>query len=84
MVGTFAGPGQTLGGGGYPVPVGGEGDLVGPSAEDQDRWENPRVREFRKKLGTYVIVNAAIEHSTVIASFGTKDAPIEIRKVNKD
>jgi len=57
----YPGIGQSALGGAYPASLDtGDMDVAAVSLEEQDRWEEPRVKAFRKKLGTYVIVNAAI------------------------
>jgi serine/threonine-protein kinase len=38
----------------------------GVSREEQARWYDPRVVEFRKKLGPYVIVNSVIVLSSIV------------------
>jgi serine/threonine-protein kinase len=48
-------------GGGALAPAGmGEGDLFAPTPVELARWEAPAVRDLRKKIGTYAIVNAVI------------------------
>jgi len=52
----FGGFGQ----GGLPMRADTADMEVAASAEDEARWSAPPVAAFRKKLGTYVIVNAVI------------------------
>ncbi len=47
-----------------------DGDLPYPvSREEMARWSDPRVVEFRKKLGPYVIVNSVIIVSSILFGF---------------
>jgi len=52
----------------YARPIhSGDGELAAPTAEDEERWNDPRVRQFRKKLAPFFAVSAVV---TVLAIFG--------------
>jgi eukaryotic-like serine/threonine-protein kinase len=52
---------------GRPVQNLALGDLSAPTAEDQVRWQDKRVVDFRKKLAPFFAVSAVV---TVLAVFG--------------
>jgi serine/threonine-protein kinase len=65
----YGAPGQGPAlGGAYPAPLDAGGDLVAPGADYDPRWNDQTVVQFRKKLGTYVIVNAAILLLSIVSN----------------